>query len=261
MDNQSTIIKVSNPSLKTYNDLHKLYSETLKCPCSSVTIGYERFVSLSPRLHEICSSAFVDEVWISILMSITYQMIPFDWLNHGGSQFQLLSELCQLANETINDAVHRFVEQSLISSTIVNQIDLKEQMNTSLEQLFSSTIVYFAQLIDIVHLHFQVDQPFVQSGHGLENPVTNGFILNNPDLHVRCLIEKESFEIDLYFVFSFDLDQLRPMMFILNLLIVFVQRINIVKVNMLFMKLMNMDLIILIHVLFMFSQGLFQVVI
>lgn len=188
LDNESRIVKVLNPSLKMYNDLNNLYWERLDCRCSIVTIPYERFVSLSPRLHEICSSDFVDEVWISILMSITYQMIPFDWLNHGGSQFQLLSELCQLANETINDAVHRFLQQSLISSTIVNEIDLKEQLNASLEQLFSSTIVYFDQLIDIVHLHLQVDQPFIQSGHGLENPVTNGYLhlsTDQSEVHVR----------------------------------------------------------------------------
>ena len=89
LDNQSRIIKVFNPSLKMYNDLDHLYPERLDCRCSIVTIPYEIFVSLSPRLHEICFSDFVDEVWIEILMSITYQMIPFDWLNHGGSQFQL----------------------------------------------------------------------------------------------------------------------------------------------------------------------------
>ena len=125
---------------------------------------YHRFLSLSPTLHQVCSSDFVGELWISIMMSITFQSISTDWRNQAGPQFQLLSNLCNLANKTIDDAIRRFITQSFVTLNVLNEFDFQTQLNATLQQFIQSTTTYFVQIIDVVDVLMQVDQPLTQLG-------------------------------------------------------------------------------------------------
>ncbi|CAF3928555.1 unnamed protein product, partial [Adineta steineri] len=60
-------IKVWNPSLPHYNNLKRLNSNTLICPCYTTTMPYDTFIALSPTLHQVCSSDFISDRWISVL--------------------------------------------------------------------------------------------------------------------------------------------------------------------------------------------------
>ncbi|CAF0988831.1 unnamed protein product [Adineta steineri] len=86
-----------------------------------------------------------------------------DWRTTIGPQFSLLLDLCQLANNTIHDAVHRFLLQSFVASTVLSEDNLNTQLNATFNQLFLSTTVNFGFLADIVQLLMQVDQPFMGS--------------------------------------------------------------------------------------------------
>lgn len=165
LSTQVITITVPNPSLNTYNDLQNLYSNSLRCPCSTMTIPYQNFISMSPTLHQVCSSDFVDDRWISILELSTTFWISIDWRNLAYTQFQLLSNLCQLANKTVNDSVSRFLLQSFVTSTTLTKTDFDTQLNATLNQFFQSTIVYFGLLLDTSHLLLQVDQPYTGSSY------------------------------------------------------------------------------------------------
>ncbi|CAF1328222.1 unnamed protein product [Adineta steineri] len=150
----------SKPSLLTYRDMQAKYSKSLRCPCSQVTIPHRKFVSLSPVLHQVCKSDFVTEEWLSLLKSIRTRRSDVDWRNRAFSQFHLLSELCKLANKTIDDARHRFLSQPFIVSNVLPEIDFEKQLNLTLEQFFQSTIDYFGLLIKTVQILIQIDQPY-----------------------------------------------------------------------------------------------------
>ncbi len=149
-----------NPSLDTYKNLQILYSKTLECPCSNIIIPYRTFLSLSPILHEVCSSDFVTDQWISLLEKSTTGYNFPDWRNTAPSQFHFLSDLCKLANTTIEEAVQRFFLQSFIASIVLTETDFNAQLNATLHQFFRSTIVYFGLLIKTVRIFTQVDQPY-----------------------------------------------------------------------------------------------------
>ncbi|CAF4048764.1 unnamed protein product [Adineta steineri] len=170
LSTQTVTITVKNPALSIFNDLQALHPDTLKCPCSTVAIPYEKFVSLSPILHQICSSDFVGTRWLAIMGKGTNSFISSDWRNIAYGQLLLLSDLCRLANNTIDDAIHRFLLQTFIAPIALTEIDLNTQLNATLYQLFNSTIVRFAFLVDTVNLLLQVDQPFVGS---IQNGDTN----------------------------------------------------------------------------------------
>ena len=147
----------SNPSVTTYNSLQKLYPNTLRCPCSSTTIPYEQFLTLSPTLHQVCSSDFITDSWLTILQNaVDYN--AEDWRNRAYSQFQLLSNICGLARNTVNVAVRRFIVQSLVVSNILSESEFNIQLNATLDQFFLSTIRSFDSLINITSLFTQVDQ-------------------------------------------------------------------------------------------------------
>ncbi|CAF1442866.1 unnamed protein product [Adineta steineri] len=135
-------------------------SKTLKCPCSNVIIPHQQFVSLSPVFHQVCKSDFVTEKWLSLLKGIRTRRSDVDWRNRAFSQFHLLSELCKLANKTINNDIDRFLSQPFIVSNVLPKTDFEKQLNLTLEQFFQSTIDYFDLLIKTVQILIQIDQPY-----------------------------------------------------------------------------------------------------
>ncbi|CAF4357593.1 unnamed protein product, partial [Adineta steineri] len=124
---------------------------------------YRSFVSLSPTLHQVCSSGFVTDNWLKLLKKSTTTVYPSDWRNRALPQFQLLSDFCRLANKTIDDSVDRFLQQFFIASTVFNEIDFDTQLNATLRQLYNSTILDFRLQNEVVRLLLQVDQPYMAS--------------------------------------------------------------------------------------------------
>ncbi|CAF1391349.1 unnamed protein product [Adineta ricciae] len=158
LNTEITIISISNPSLTSYNLLESKYSTTLQCPCGNQTIPYKTFLSISPIFHQICLSGFVTTDWIEEMINSMMTDHTYDWRVNAYKQFQILSDLCQLANQTINIALNQFLLQSFISSSIINQMDLNTQIYTSLNQFYQSTTYNFALMKDIIQIIQQVNQ-------------------------------------------------------------------------------------------------------
>ena len=59
---QTYITTINSPSFSTYKKLFNQYSNFLSCPCSTITIPYQSFVSINYSRHPLCS--FVNEEWI-----------------------------------------------------------------------------------------------------------------------------------------------------------------------------------------------------
>ena len=72
-------INEQNTSLAMYENLQANYSTTLKCPCSNMIIPYREFITLSPMLHQVCSSDLVTHKWISLLENIKTSYNTPDW--------------------------------------------------------------------------------------------------------------------------------------------------------------------------------------
>ena len=161
LNTETIMTTIESPSLNTYIDLQKRYSDTLKCPCSTITIPYQKFMSFSPILHQICSSDLISNRWLSILREVYVQYPDLDWRNRAYQQFNLLSKLCQFVNETITSAINEFLLQSFTVSNVIFEIDFNTQLNKTLVQFYQSTIVNFYHLIEAVDLSTQVDQLFM----------------------------------------------------------------------------------------------------
>ncbi|CAF4024878.1 unnamed protein product [Adineta steineri] len=154
-----TLTKIEkNPSLTTYKSLRGLHHASLQCPCFNKAISHQKFVSLSPHYHQICASGFVDNEWIEILRGSGYDAISKDWRFRVSPLFQLLSDFCQLANKTINDAVKRYLSQLFIVSFVMNEDDFDKQLNTTLNQFYQLTGHNFDLMTNALRLLMQTDQ-------------------------------------------------------------------------------------------------------
>ncbi|CAF1116554.1 unnamed protein product [Adineta ricciae] len=154
-----TTMPVPNPSAAVYRNLHESHQDTLKCPCSTTTVPYRTFISLSPSFHQVCSSDFVSDAWITLL-SLVRSGSYDDWLTRAVHQFRLLSTVCNLVNTTIFGAVQRLITRSLVTFNVLTENDFNTQLNTTVNQFIQSTVINFGLLLDTVHLSLRTDQPF-----------------------------------------------------------------------------------------------------
>ena len=171
---ETVTVTTSNPSLNTYIKLQELHSQTLRCPCSTITIPYNQFLLFSPILHQICSSDWIKNKWLTILTQSATASAENDWRNGAYQQFNLLSELCQLANQTIANAIDEFLLQSFVVSSMPSNINFHAQIDKILSEFYQSTTVYVQQLIDASNIFIQVDQPFmIKSSSALFSETTS----------------------------------------------------------------------------------------
>lgn len=119
---QSTQIQIENPSLPIYLDLYEKYGN-VKCPCSQISISYEKFLEISSEFHQICSSDFVSDEWIRFLYdkNVTTLRYTVDFRATAFNQFQILQQLCQSSIIAINDGIQSLYQNSLLSGQLLNQ--------------------------------------------------------------------------------------------------------------------------------------------
>jgi hypothetical protein len=116
-------------------------------------------MSINPTFHQVCSSDFVTDNWISLLSTLnTLTTTTTDWRKQSSQRFRLLSTFCQMANTTVDDAVRRFNLRFLVGSNLFTENDFYTQLNTTISQFIQSTITDYSRLIKIVRLVTQVDQ-------------------------------------------------------------------------------------------------------
>jgi hypothetical protein len=119
---------------------------------------------------------------------LRYNAEVYDWNGLGARYFRMLSTICQLANETIDDAVRRFGVQSFITSNVLSEDDFNAQMNTTVNKLTESLVIQFGLLVNTVRLFTQVDQPYTNFNNAelVGVPTTNETNSGQP-IQVRLL--------------------------------------------------------------------------
>lgn len=180
---EMTIIHVSNPSLSIYEDLQHWFSATLRCPCTRTSIVYRNFISLAPIFHQVCSSDFVTDQWLEILRKGYAAEMDIDWRNKAWSQFQLLSNLCKFANQTVDDALRRLLTASFVTSNALTKVEFETQMNVVVTDFFRSTTNYFDLFVETASLLIQIDQPFMGLIH-------QSGALSDPELRLTAFVNQ-----------------------------------------------------------------------
>jgi hypothetical protein len=132
-------VTIKQPTVNVYTELQTKYSQTIVCPCTQISINYEKFISFNPTFHQICSSDFVTEQWINYFaMSVLQHTWEHDLRVIGPIYFSSLIRFCDLSVETINNALLLFNFTKYITKNL-QEVNLFRSQTEQITTLFKQT--------------------------------------------------------------------------------------------------------------------------
>ncbi|UJR38740.1 hypothetical protein I4U23_031405 [Adineta vaga] len=148
---QNRIVIIQNPSQSDFTTLLKQYPHTLTCPCQQISILYESFLDITLEYHPICSSVFVSDDWINLLFNYNMSYYyPLDFRSSAMGQFQILSSLCSLSKEFLNEKIRDLLSDAFISPIVLSPDLLDGQSQLQSSFIRTSTSNNFLQLLQLI---------------------------------------------------------------------------------------------------------------
>jgi hypothetical protein len=175
LENVTQTVTVKNPSINQFNQLYQQYSDTLQCPCKTLSIEYQRFIQFDPQLHAVCVSDFVtSKIWLKIIYPSwindyyyyygpdypgfdSYAYFPAfrpkidDFRQIVSQLFQLLSSFCQLSLEKLNTGLLTFNFTTFITPNLVPQQQFDKQTSQIIDQFIDNIARSFISSLQLVN--------------------------------------------------------------------------------------------------------------
>ncbi|CAF1024292.1 unnamed protein product [Adineta steineri] len=134
---QLITVEINKPTYSTYKSLSLNYSQSLQCFCSDISIPYKSFLTIKPRFHDLCSSQFVSQDWINYLYgegNLVYRYSFIDFRASAVGQFQLLTSLCEISQETINTSLVQLLTSDYNDRQLLSEQRLDQLIQTQINQ-------------------------------------------------------------------------------------------------------------------------------
>ncbi|CAF3814784.1 unnamed protein product [Rotaria magnacalcarata] len=155
---EKNIITIHNPSLKVYKELHEKSPTTLNCPCLTNTMPYKQFIVAETAMHQICSSSFVSEQWISALfIPDASRYSGIDFRTTASSQFELLKTLCEVARDNIFESLLNLNNTQLLAGNLLPEKEIFIQTKTTSERIRSDTTIRLNNALKLIELLTQTN--------------------------------------------------------------------------------------------------------
>ncbi|CAF0881101.1 unnamed protein product [Didymodactylos carnosus] len=151
---RTQLVTIKSPiTSDQYTTLYQQHSQTLTCPCTTISITYEKFIHLSPTYHQICSSQFISDDWYQYItesMSNIYYFENDDFRNRASAFFQMLQVLCQSTNETIQDSLVVFNSTQLVNDKLIPQQLFQIQAESYINLFIETTTNTYKRSLQII---------------------------------------------------------------------------------------------------------------
>lgn len=152
---QEETITVNEPNEDQYTELFNLYSNSLSCSCSQMSILYSDFLNVTFKLHQVCSSDFVSDKWIYYLLTFNPSTVPVwtetifsrDFRMFGGAYFQFLKSFCSLASFNIAEHKSLLIQTPLISSFLLPFDVFNQTASYIVEKSIQATMSRFSNIL------------------------------------------------------------------------------------------------------------------
>ncbi|CAF1473855.1 unnamed protein product [Adineta steineri] len=133
-------VNIATPTLTKYEQLYSKYSQTLICPCKNISTNYEKFLSIEYTLHQVCTSFFITDDWISyIAIGTTGYLVTGDFRVTGPYQFETLRAFCELINSTMSYSLIQFNSTQYITASVTPLQLFQSQAQSFIDQFKLST--------------------------------------------------------------------------------------------------------------------------
>jgi hypothetical protein len=153
---------IETPIIEQYEKLYSSHSQTLTCPCKTISIDYDKFINIKYTLHQVCTSMFVTQDWIDYLAhsAIDQEASPHDFRQSGIFTFQALNASCELVNRTISDSLIQFSLNQYVSPTVTPFELFQSQIKAFIRQFRSTTTNNFLRSLDMIRSTNQANALF-----------------------------------------------------------------------------------------------------
>ena len=149
VEKKTTKNTISFPNQNQYENLLKISPDSLKCPCTNISINNEKFFSINPIYHEICSSEFINYLWYSHLQ-IDVDVIPSDFRVYSSSLFHFIEVLCAATTNLINLSMKRFLKSSFISYNLIEENSFNKQSSEISKDFIQMTKREFSDILELI---------------------------------------------------------------------------------------------------------------
>ena len=143
---QLNTYKVQKPSEYTYRKLLERYSETVQCPCQTVSMAYAKFVSITWSYHQICSSQFIS-TGFSNQFAFTKNNTPLyrgDFMLMSQSYFQLMQTFCSISFLVILQQHREYRATLFVNAYLLSPNRFTTQIEQSVNSFIGTTTRAFA---------------------------------------------------------------------------------------------------------------------
>jgi len=154
-------VKVESPSVTSFVQLYDQYPFTLDCPCSQTTLEYNQFIfDIKAQLHEICSSDFITSRWIDLQFIESPVRVFFtnDIRYQSQMHFKLLSTLCRVANQTINDNLQSLYRTKFTTNKVITPSSFKIQTDLIIEQFKRTVPGSYQRALQLIEINPEINQ-------------------------------------------------------------------------------------------------------
>ena len=144
-------VGIKYPTYEQFLRLDSIYSGTLSCPCSIISISYDQFIYLNASYHQICESVYTTSIWRQLIDSTTNNSeISLNFRYIGGPLFYALSSFCNLTSTTIRDGIIAFNATQLISGTSLSLDIFNANVENFIRAFISKTIRDFIRSREMI---------------------------------------------------------------------------------------------------------------
>ncbi|CAF1079854.1 unnamed protein product [Adineta steineri] len=157
---QTRTITVLSPSQTTFSYLQDQQKSSLSCLCSQTSIQHDVFLSISPHLHQVCSSDFVAQQWWGYLWGIDAVSNFLD-LQLLSTQFRVLASLCSLAQQSIDNDTSAFLTDKLVTLEAMSLSLFQAQIDSLTTAFIAQTPDKFRRTQSFIYETFRANQLLV----------------------------------------------------------------------------------------------------
>ena len=138
---RTIVITTLQPPEQHFHLLDAHYSDTLRCPCSRVSLQYSEFVQSQVTFHEVCGSPFITQQWIDAIYAANVSFVsPTDIRTTSSAFWQLIRSFCSLSNNIVIDVEDDINAALLLTPTVQSPHLIETKVETSRKFCFTSAI-------------------------------------------------------------------------------------------------------------------------
>jgi hypothetical protein len=186
---QTIHVIIKSPLLKDFIQLYDQYPLTLDCPCSQPAIDKQFIAHIKPQYHEVCLSEFVTSKWINVqfyqrpsLTDIHYGLLPImftdDIRYQSQFHFQLLSTLCHMADQTIQDSLKSFYRTKFVTIQVISRQLFQTQIDLMVEQFKRPIPESFQRTLNLLKTNFETNLFVTSMNSALGTKEESGITIN-----------------------------------------------------------------------------------